>query len=291
MKSGQLTVNIIGAGRLGLQLAMAIKSQVKLSSITCRTPEKSKEAQRLTGAHLALTNLSDLPPADITFLTTPDDTFSTLVEILAQHPASEHAIMVHCSGLLTSDILHPLKAKGYAIGSIHPFRAFTPFQPHLAHPLLKGCHCFAEGDRAALIQVTKLFESCGAVIHWLDPDQKIKYHLAAVLASNHLITLAASAQEILISTGVSETESVNVICDIMQSALNNFHQAVDVEQALTGPIVRGDIQTLKKHIQVTPQFGITSLYRELSYKALELTPLSLTKKKMIRSLLDSTNED
>lgn len=290
MNQPKIKVNVIGAGRFGLQLALAIKPYVELLSVTCRTFEKAREAQRLTGAKFSLTNLRDLPNAELTFLTTPDDSFNALIKLLKQHPVSPNAMIVHCSGLLPSDILQPLRAKGYAIGSIHPFRAFMPYQPHLDLPLLNGCPCFAEGDALVLTKITTLFERCGATIHLIDPAQKTKYHLAAVLASNHLITLAASAQQLLTSAGISEPESLNAVCNIIQSSLNNLKQASTAEQALTGPIVREDVKTLEKHLLQLSHSGLKELYCALSRKALELTSLSPAKQKMIRILLDSTDE-
>src|SRR3990167_1894295 len=275
MKVLKPSVNIIGVGKLGLTLAIALKDHVEIKAITAREKKHLAYAQKLVNSASALLFPATLPYADITFITTNDDSIANVASSLTKlSQYKKNAIMVHCSGLLTSQVLQPLKDLGYSVGSIHPFRSFAKYDPKKTQPLLKNCPCFIEGDSLMVTKISKLFKKCGAQIYPIKLETKTKHHLAAVLAANHLITLLLNAQNCLQANGLKEKENLAALINLIDSTLNNLKESKSLKEALTGPIIRGDKKTLEQHFSAIKDSSLQRLYIALSLAALEAAPLA-----------------
>lgn len=274
MRTKKPTINIIGAGRLGLQLAIAFKKHATINAITVRQHSKIDKLKSLSCAKQVQIFGAQLPPADITFITTPDDSLANVAaELTKLATYTKGAVISHCSGLLTSEVLNPLKNLGYATGSIHPFRAFSHFEIDKKYPLLKNCPCFIEGDPFMCSIVGELFKKCGAFVHHINPKYKTNNHLAAVIASNHLITLLVHAQECLHANGLSDKENLKILINLMYSTLQNIEHSQSTQNSLTGPIVRGDQKTLEKHFAIIESPMLKKMYSTLSLAAIEIALL------------------
>ncbi|WP_131781969.1 Rossmann-like and DUF2520 domain-containing protein [Legionella gresilensis] len=281
-----LLFNLIGAGRLGKNLALSLISsgQISLGAILNKKFSNAEQTHSLVKQGKPVASIMDLPSADITFITTPDDDIAPIALELAQKkiilPGN---IVAHCSGVLSSEVLKPLQDQGCYIASFHPLKAFRA--DLFDQNCFKDCDCAIEGDERAIAILSTLFKPLGANLVTIDASKKTLYHAAAVLAANHLVTLATQAIELFVEAGISEQEAKPVITRLMQTSLTNIQCAPSLTAALTGPLVRGDINTIAKHINAQENLSTLSLYKLLSLKALPLTNLSLTQKNLLINLL------
>lgn len=286
-----MNFNIIGAGRLGKSLALALNSsgQARLTAICNANFLNAELFVREVGTGLAVANLADLPSADLTFITTPDDLIPSLARQLAkQKNLKPQSIVVHCSGALSTTALEPLKADGYQLATIHPLRAFK--KGAFDHSIFQDCDCVVEGDDKAVAVISTLFKKLGARIISINQENKIAYHAAAVLASNYLVTLAASAIQLFNKAGIPADLAKQITTNLMTSSLTNIKQSENAAAALTGPLQRGDLNTISKHLEVLPT-SLKRLYTSAGLATLPLTNLSSELKIQIEALMRNTSKE
>lgn len=273
--------NIIGAGRLGKNLALSLVSghAHQLVAICNQTLESAVIALTELGSGIAVKTLAELPAVDLTFITTPDDTINTLVAAWKK----PSGIIVHCSGALSSDILAPFKNKGCSVASIHPLRAF---RKKLHVDAFKDCYCVVEGDNEATTLLTDLFKGMGAHVIPISAVKKNTYHAAAVMASNYLVTLAGSAATLFMDAGLSDSQARDMTQNLMQSSLANIQHTTRLADALTGPLARGDIETINTHLHAIEEPHIEALYRAAALATLPLTDLDVDALHALRKRLN-----
>ncbi len=283
-----MNFNIIGAGRLGKALALALvnSGQAKLKAVCNANFSKAKLAVERLGCGIAVPMLADLPAADLTFITAPDDKIHQLAKLLAEEKIiAPQSIVVHCSGVLSSTALNPLKVLGCQLVSVHPLRAFK--LDNLDTAAFQGCDCVIEGEDEAQKVISSLFKQLGARLIPIKQEGKTVYHAAAVIASNYLVTLAGAAIDLLTEAGIDTNLAKEMTTNLMTSSLNNIKQAKNVAEALTGPLQRGDLHTLTKHLQALSQASIKDLYSSAALATLPLTTLSDELKMEVKSLLNN----
>lgn len=267
--------NIIGAGRLGKNLALCLMhhGRGKLIAIANNNLASAQTAVTQLGTGRAVGELIDLPAVDLNLITTPDDSIASIATALAR---SSHllpgSIVAHCSGVLNSDVLNPLQDKGCLIASIHPLRAFPA--NYLDVDALQRCDCAIEGESHAVEVLTTLFTQMGSNIIPISSLKKNTYHAAAVMASNYVITLAKCSATLLIEAGLSHIQAKDVVVNLMQNSLNNMRDATQIADVLTGPLARGDANTIRKHLSAIHAPDINALYRSAGLATLPLTQLN-----------------
>lgn len=261
--------NIIGAGRLGKNLALALvaRGDGQLVAICNHSLNSGMKAVAELGSGTAVASLAELPAVDVIFITTPDDCIAAIASTLT----CSNTLVVHCSGVLSSEILATLKKRGCLIASIHPLKAFR--ENYLQCDAFQGCDCMIEGDDEAVRLLTVLFSALGAQVMSINATKKNSYHAAAVMASNYVVTLAGCAIELLIEAGLSESQAKNMTQGLMRSSLTNIESTSHIAAALTGPLSRGDVSTVDKHLQAIQQPHISALYRAAALATLPLTNL------------------
>ncbi|MDP3704590.1 MAG: DUF2520 domain-containing protein [Legionellaceae bacterium] len=259
-----MILNIIGAGHVGQTLGhLFVKHQlVSVGGIYNRTRESAMDAIRFIGQGSYCATIAELPHADITLITTPDDCIAKTCSSLALN-RHIHAgdIVMHCSGALSSDCLFSMKERGGLVASVHPMRSFK--QPAISVQEYIGTYCAMEGDEQALAVLGSLFEAIGSKTHIIKKDKKTLYHAAAVFASNYLITLSQQALECLNEAGIEHDIAMPLIVGIMQSTLTNLTILQSPKQALTGPVQRKDLATIERHRAAFTNIQQRELYEKL----------------------------
>lgn len=284
--------NIIGAGRLGKALALALVNSgaAQLAAVCNKNFTSAVLAVEQIGSGLAVPLLADLPAVDLTFITSPDDAIPYLAHQLAQDKIiAPQTIVVHCSGVLSSTALNLLKDLGCHIASIHPLKAFRA--GNLDMHAFKGCDCVIEGDESALIVLSSLFKQLEARVIPIQAEGKIAYHAAAVIASNYLVTLAATSIHLFEEAGIPANLAQQMTTRLMQSSLHNIQQTSNIADALTGPLLRGDINTISSHLKALPNPAINTLYRSAALATLPMTGLNMELQLKLRSLLTEAGAD
>lgn len=268
-----MKINIIGAGRLGKNLALALieDSEMHSFSIYNRTLESSQKAISEIGAGTPIVNKTDLAAADLTFITAPDDAIRSISEELATILLPGHFV-VHCSGALSSQILDSIKKRGCLTASIHPLKAFSHL--YSKGDAFVGCTCVIEGDEPVQNRLISLFKRLGAEVLSINASKKSTYHAGAVFASNYVVTLAKCALQLFTESGLSEQNAKLITQQLMQGSLKNLKYVDEISQALTGPIVRGDVATIQNHLQAIVDPEVNTFYRAAGRATLPMTELS-----------------
>jgi predicted short-subunit dehydrogenase-like oxidoreductase (DUF2520 family) len=238
------TLSIIGCGKVGQTLGRLWHDNrvVEIQDILNRSTASGEQAVTFIGAGTVVNNYTGLRPADIFLIAVPDDQIVACCEELANaNLLSKDSIVFHCSGALPSSILQAASAQGAAIASIHPIRSFAV--PEKIINDFAGTYCGIEGDQDALDIVTSLFASIGAQLVAIKSDEKVLYHAAAVFASNYLVTLLDTAVQTYGQAGIPEDIALKMMASLVRETTENVLE-IGPQQALTGPIARGDINAV-----------------------------------------------
>ena len=265
------SVSIIGAGRLGTALAYALsKKGYLIKSLSCRTLPSAQESRRIIGDGQPVTdNIQAAKSGQIVIIAVPDDRIKDVSEQLASGlPEWSHRFVFHCSGLLTSRVLAPLKNLGALTASIHPIQTFA--EKSADPQVFTESYFGIEGERLSIPPSKVLIQKLGGKFILLKAKDKPLYHAACSIASNFLVVLLDTSSFLLQRIGASEAQSVEILFPLIQGTLQNVKK-LDVSSALTGPIERGDKDSIEQHISALKKFpSQAEVYMELARKALEL---------------------
>lgn len=264
--------SIVGCGRVGTTLAKCLTDAGYAScGLASRSEESAKAAAEACGCDL----YSSAPErvtkeADVVFITTPDDAIETVCQEIAEKGGfKQGALVYHCSGSLPSTLLTSAKEVGALIGSMHPLQSFASAGTD-SNPF-KGIIVSVEGDRRAVDLALEMAWKLGATGLTIRTDAKAIYHAAAVVASNALVTLVDLAYQLIEVAGISSDDAYKVLGPLIEGTLKNIKSKGTVE-ALTGPVVRGDVSIIEKHVKEiedkTPD--LTELYRVLGKYTVEV---------------------
>ncbi|MGA2298051.1 MAG: Rossmann-like and DUF2520 domain-containing protein [FCB group bacterium] len=243
-------IGIIGAGKLGLSLAMALES---INSLNCMVikPEQNLPAltryfEKKISIYTSLSELQSIP--QILFLTVNDSSIESVASQLANQFGKmlKDKIIVHCSGFLGLDVLAQCKAEGAVKVSAHPYQTF--FEP--AKELFKGISWGIESEGSVEI-ISDIIRQIGGnpvKLNFSKKEDKAMYHASAVAVSNSMTASIDMAKDIFEKLGV---DAEQFILPILKTTLeNNFSQSEKkFDFPLTGPFARGDIETIKLHIK------------------------------------------
>jgi predicted short-subunit dehydrogenase-like oxidoreductase (DUF2520 family) len=269
------TVSIIGAGRLGRALSAALEScnYPILAVVTRRRGSAVKASKRLQGNPVALTanRLASLPPSDLILIATPDDVIAETARLLSQTLKTGKGITVlHTSGALASDVLDPLRRIGCETGSMHPLVSIS--DPVSGAWSLQYAHYCLEGTRKATTVARSLVRDLGGQSFTIKQKDKALYHAAAVMVSPHLVSLFDLASEMIAACGVRKRDARVAFAPLLQSTINNL-KASEPQKALTGTFARGDIATVRRHLEALSlkKFAAArEVYKQLGLHSLDL---------------------
>ena len=186
-----------------------------------------------------------LPEADLLLISVNDKSVVDVATALAPG-SSSIAVAAHMSGFLPVTALHVLSERGVAVGGIHPLQTLP--DPERGAEALAGSYAGVGGDRLAIDTLTHFATSLGMEPFPLGDDQRPAYHAAAAAASNFVITSLAVASDLFVSAGVDQ----RVARPLVERAIANLYES-SARAALTGPIARGDIETVIGHLTAAHQ--------------------------------------
>jgi predicted short-subunit dehydrogenase-like oxidoreductase (DUF2520 family) len=240
----KLRVGVIGAGRVGAVLAAALRAAGhEIVSVAGES-----DASRGRAAALLPDVPLDKPTAvaracDVLLLTVPDDMLDNVVTMLSASGAiSPGQVVVHTSGRHGLAVLEPATQVGARPIAMHPAMTFTGTDIDL--PRLRGCVFGVTADGAERELAEALVGDLGGVAMWVPEDRRTLYHAGLAHGANHLVTLVAQAMELLGAAGADDPAAT--LRPLLTAALDNA--LADGDAALTGPIVRGDVNTVRGHL-------------------------------------------
>ena len=181
--------------------------------------------------------------SDLLLLTVPDDMLSNVVTVLSASGAiREGQVVVHTSGRHGLAVLEPAREVGARTVALHPAMTFTGTEVDL--PRLAGCVFGVTAADADRELTESLVADLGGRAMWVPEDRRTLYHAGLAHGANHLVTLVAEAMEILSAAGAEDPAAT--LRPLLTAALDNALE--DGDAALTGPIVRGDVETVRAHV-------------------------------------------
>ncbi|MBS1796006.1 MAG: DUF2520 domain-containing protein [Acidobacteria bacterium] len=240
------TVSIIGAGRVGGALALALgRAGFGVENLFVRRPESvARAASFAPGAVVSDAADYGRIRSEIVFITTPDDAIAAAALDLAGKLQTA-PVVLHTSGALASDVLEPLKIKACPVGSLHPLVSLS--DPVRGAEHFAGANFCVEGDPAAVEAARKIADALGGRSFSIATRYKTLYHAAAVTASGHLVALTDVALEMLGKCGLSEKDAQATLLPLIISTVDNLALQTPAE-ALTGTFARADVETFEKHL-------------------------------------------
>jgi predicted short-subunit dehydrogenase-like oxidoreductase (DUF2520 family) len=167
---------------------------------------------------------------------------------------------------LDHSALESLRGSGAALGSLHPLQ--TLVEPERTPDHVRGAWAAVEGDPRAVATAERLAHDIGLHPFQLRPEHKTLYHAGAVFASNYFVVVEAIAQQLFERAGLSREDAWAALAPLVRGTFDNLIRT-GPEGALTGPVVRGDVDTLARHLHALPDRE-RALYRELGRAVLEL---------------------
>ncbi len=265
-----MDIGFIGAGKVGVSLGRYLKeNHAHLIGYYSPNPVSAKEAAEYTKTKSFLTVEEVVKESELLFLTVPDGQISKVWEQIKDLPVAGK-IICHCSGLLSSAVFSGIASKGAFGYSIHPLLAVSDkFQ---SYQTMYQAVFTLEGSEEKRDSVKELLCRCGNQVVYLDACKKVKYHAAAVMASNLVAALYEEAQELLLECGFSKELAAESLKPLF---LGNAHAVAQkgAVAALTGPVERLDTETVKKHLD-----ALEGMEREM-YRLLSLTAAKMARQK------------
>lgn len=205
--------------------------------------------------------------AELILIATPDDAIEQVAAELAERGGVTHdQVILHLSGLLDRRALLPLEASGAACGSFHPVQ--TVADPGSAAERLKGAYVGIEGDERALVAAERLANTLRMVPVRIPAEAKPAYHAGASFVANYTIALVGVAERLARSAGVPDEVAAKLYLPLLGGAVANL-TALGPAASLTGAVRRGDVQTIRAHLQALGPED-RELYRALGRAAVAL---------------------
>jgi predicted short-subunit dehydrogenase-like oxidoreductase (DUF2520 family) len=239
-----LRVGVIGAGRVGAALAAALRSRghVIVSVAGESDASRGRAAALLPGVPLAKPT-AVARGCDVLLLTVPDDMLENVVTQLAASGAiHEGQIVAHTSGSHGLQVLEPATRVGARPVALHPAMTFTGTALDLER--LPECVFGVTAEPAEREWAADVVAELGATVMWVPEELRGLYHAGLAHGANHLVTLVTQAMELLGAAGAADPAAI--LRPLLQAALDNA--LAEGDSALTGPIVRGDVNTVRAHL-------------------------------------------
>jgi predicted short-subunit dehydrogenase-like oxidoreductase (DUF2520 family) len=201
-----------------------------------------------------------LDDVELIILAVPDDALPDLARELRMYSGQA---MVHTSGALGAEVLEAARAAGTQVGAFHPLVAFADTERAVA--ALHGATVAIEGDDELADLLARMAEAIGATAVRLAPGSKAAYHAAAMLAAGGFVALLDAIAELGRVAGLDEAGSIEIYGGLVEQTLGNA-RALGIERALTGPMVRGDVGTIRRHVEALARHapGVLPLYRAIA---------------------------
>lgn len=241
-----MRIGFIGAGKVGFTLGKYFSKHGKeITGYYSRNTVSAEEAAEFTDSR-AFDNMGELiENSDVLFLTVPDGSITDVYRQVAQCPI-RGKLICHCSGALSARLAFPdIKETGAYGYSVHPL--FAVSSKYSAYEELADVFFAVEGDEERIGDIEGLMKSVWLRYQRIDGENKIGYHCAAAIASNLMVGLIKESVDILGRCGFSPEDAVSALGPLVRG--NVQHVLEDgLEASLTGPLERGDIGTIIKHL-------------------------------------------
>ena len=281
-------IGFVGAGTVGTSLAVAVsRLGYPVVATASRTFASARALAEMVPGCVAYPTAGEAARAsDVVFITSPDDAIAPVASSIAWRSGQG---VVHCSGAASLDILEQAVEQGAVAGAFHPLQAFSSVENGIKS--IPGTTFGIEGNEEMRAYLAGMASAMGGNPITLRSEDKPLYHLSVVMLGNLLLALAAVSAQLWEQFGMSRADGVKALAPMMRQVSVNLETS-GVPGAMAGPFVRGDIGTVRKHLETLQARapGMLPLYCELAMAglpyALEKGTLKPERAEEIRRLVE-----
>jgi predicted short-subunit dehydrogenase-like oxidoreductase (DUF2520 family) len=249
---------------VGSALGFLLRSAgYEVAAVSDVSPESLKTGIKFTGGKAFPDSYRAASVANTIFITTWDDAIETTCQEISRRGAIRPGDkVVHVSGVGGLDILDSAKEAGAFVASIHPLQSFADTKNAIEN--LPGSTFGITANDEIYEWAAEIVTALGGTYFPVAEEDKPLHHAAACMASNYLVTLMSIVEQIYQSLGLEGDKAVKAFWPLVRGTIKNI-ESKGVAPSLTGPIARGDIGTLKKHLKVFHSKcpSLLPLYREM----------------------------
>lgn len=257
-------IAIVGPGNLGTMLAISLhRAGYRIQAILGGSRRSAHNLAKQVGSGTA-----DASRADLVWFCVPDAKIAHAAADFAETYAWKGKVALHSSGALASDELNVLARQGAAVASAHPLMTFV----RGSRPSLKSVPFAIEGDGSAVRAARTIVRDLGGEAYTIRKKEKAAYHAWGTFASPLLTALLATTEQVAGLAGLEPKTARRRMKAILFQTLSNY-AALGAAAGFSGPIVRGDLRTIRKHLEVlraAPR--ARAVYVALARAALEYLP-------------------
>jgi predicted short-subunit dehydrogenase-like oxidoreductase (DUF2520 family) len=242
------TIAILGLGRVGKAVGFLLRSAgYNIVAVASRSMASLNEGIHYTGGKPYLEFSDASAQAECILITTSDDAILSVCEKITKEGSIKTGKkVIHMSGVGGLDLLESARIAGASIACIHPLQSFVDVEGAITN--IPGSTFGITSDDEMKDWSVQLVKDLGGIPFFISDAEKPLYHAAACIASNYLTALIHMVEEIYQSLGLSREEAIRAFWPLVKGTMRNIEEKGTV-QALTGPISRGDIGTVKRHIE------------------------------------------
>ncbi len=270
MHSSDATL-IVGTGRVASTLAGALyAADWPVAAIASRRAESAASLATDLGGRVGAGTLETLGgPFPVVLLAVVDGAVRPQAERLAElGMVNEHSVVLHLSGVHSSEVLEAAAAVGASTGSMHPLQTFPDRESGARH--LPGSHWFVEGAERARDVAARMVSRLEGRLHVVDTGNKVLYHASASIACNLLTALMDAALDTAAAAGLQRDEMMQALYPLVRTALDNVRDH-GTEASLTGPVSRADLETVRAHVQALRTVDdLLGIYRALGRRSVDI---------------------
>lgn len=256
-----MRTGIIGAGKVGCSLGKYFRlANLEVTGYYDVNENLAKEAATFTETTFIKDLETIVKISDTLFLTVPDDLITTVWNQM-KDMSLEGKFICHCSGALSAGDAFPGIDKRGAFGySVHPL--FAVSDKYNSYKELSHAYFVIEGDEKHREEIAGIFKNLGNEVRYIAAKDKVKYHCAAAVCSNHVVALIQESLELIQECGFDEESALKALTPIMLGNMQHIAERGTVN-SLTGPVERADVKTVEKHLNCLNEKQ-QMLYRLLS---------------------------
>ena len=263
-----LKIGFIGAGPVGTAFAINLSQRgyqvIGVFDVVMEAAQRFADDVPGCQAYEKAQELAD--SADMVFVTTSDDIIPKATSEITWRAGQS---VVHCSGASTVHSLEHAAEQVAMVGSIHPCQTFAGREQAIAN--LPGSTFAIEAEVPIKKTLTEIAKALDGDWVYLTSEDKALYHAAACIACNYFYTLVSIATDLWQNFGKTSAEATKAYIPLLQGSVNNIAK-MGFPACLTGPIARGDVKTIQRHLAALEKSApdILPLYRELGLKTIPI---------------------
>ena len=248
-------IGFIGAGTVGKSLAVALDRRgYQVVAAASRTYESAKALAGLVdGCAAYRTQQEAVDAADFVLVTSTDGAIGPIVAGVSWGPGQGVA---HCSGVSSLDVLEPAERQGALVGAMHPLQTFSSVED--AQKTLPGTTFGIEGEGEMREFLRQVAVDLGGNPIFLRPQDKPLYHTSVVMMGGLLSGMFGHVADLWQHFGLSREDALRALVPIAQGIATTV-KSVGIPEALAGPYARGDVGTVRKHLDALESASPESL--------------------------------